>query len=139
MPEVLGPRDAVIGRELTKRFEEIRRGPLAELAASLAADGGERRVRGEIVVAVAGKPHDGAAALAAGAPDLDALLRRGLDAGEPLSEVARAAAERLGIPRRAAYQRALELRPARQARCRPSVATLSPAEPRRRPRARRPA
>ena len=111
MAEVLGARDAVIGRELTKRFEEIRRGSLAELAAALAADGGEGRVRGEIVVAVAGKPHDGAAAVAADAPDLDALLRRGLGAGEPLSEVARAAAERLGIPRRVAYQRALELKP----------------------------
>jgi len=109
MVELLGARDAVIGRELTKRFEEIRRGSLATLAAALGAAGDEARVRGELVLVVAGKPHDGAAPAAA-ASDLDALLRHGLAAGEPLSALARAAAERLGIPRRVAYQRALELK-----------------------------
>jgi 16S rRNA (cytidine1402-2'-O)-methyltransferase len=109
MVELLGARDAVIGRELTKRFEEVRRGSLAELAAALGTEGGTGRVRGELVLAVAGKPHVGAAPVAA-ATDLDALLRKGLEAGEPLSELARAVAERLAIPRRAAYQRALELK-----------------------------
>jgi 16S rRNA (cytidine1402-2'-O)-methyltransferase len=49
---VLGPeRAAAVCRELTKTYEEIRRGPLAELA-EWAADG----VRGEVTVVVAGAP-----------------------------------------------------------------------------------
>ena len=48
--EALGERRACLGRELTKEFEEIRRGTLAELAQW--ADG--RKVKGEIVLAVAG-------------------------------------------------------------------------------------
>ena len=50
MAEVFGPeRAAVVCRELTKTYEEVRRGPLAELAA-WALDG----VRGEITIVVAG-------------------------------------------------------------------------------------
>ena len=45
-------RPAAVCRELTKTYEEIRRGPLAELAA-WAADG----VRGEITLVVAGAPE----------------------------------------------------------------------------------
>ncbi|MCA0269199.1 MAG: 16S rRNA (cytidine(1402)-2'-O)-methyltransferase [Bacteroidetes bacterium] len=48
-------RPAAVARELTKKFEEIRRGTLAELAAHYAADGS---ARGEIVVVVGGKPKD---------------------------------------------------------------------------------
>lgn len=50
-----GPeRHAVVARELTKLHEEIRRGPLAELA-DWAADG----VRGEIVIVIAPAPATG--------------------------------------------------------------------------------
>jgi 16S rRNA (cytidine1402-2'-O)-methyltransferase len=48
--EVLGPRPAAICRELTKKFEEARRGTLADLAASTEAD----PPRGEIVLLIAG-------------------------------------------------------------------------------------
>lgn len=44
-------RRAAVARELTKKFEEIRRGTLAELAAHY---GAQERVRGEVVVIVAG-------------------------------------------------------------------------------------
>jgi 16S rRNA (cytidine1402-2'-O)-methyltransferase len=108
LADVLGAREAVLGRELTKRFEELRRGTLADLAARYGADG-EAAARGEIVVAVAGRPAD-AAPHGAPADALDDLLRAGLDAGEPVASVARSVAERLGIPRRVAYQRALELK-----------------------------
>ena len=54
MAEVLGPREAVVARELTKMFEEARRGTLAELAAHYEAAGPPR---GELVVLVG--PPDG--------------------------------------------------------------------------------
>ena len=108
LADVLGEREAVLGRELTKRFEELRRGTLADLAARYGADG-EAEARGEIVLAIAGRPPD-AAPRGASETSLDDLLRAGLDAGEPVATVARGAAERLGIPRRVAYQRALALK-----------------------------
>lgn len=112
MAAVLGARDAVIGRELTKRFEEIRRGTLDELLGAAAPADDGARVRGEIVLAVAGRPElPDAERVQAAAASLDELLRRGLAAGEPVAELARAAARELRIPRRVAYQRALELKP----------------------------
>jgi 16S rRNA (cytidine1402-2'-O)-methyltransferase len=55
MREVLGPeRQAVVARELTKQFEEIRDGTLQELGAWLNEN--PERQRGEFVVLVAGAP-----------------------------------------------------------------------------------
>ncbi len=52
MVEAFGPdRPAAVCRELTKTYEEIRRGPLAELAAWAAGE-----VRGEVTLVVAGAP-----------------------------------------------------------------------------------
>lgn len=52
MAEVLGDRPAVVGRELTKHFEEIARGTPAELSERF----GGREVRGEIAIAVGTGP-----------------------------------------------------------------------------------
>lgn len=55
--EVFGQdRAAVVCRELTKKFEEVARGTLAELASRF---DGQAKVRGEIVLVVAGAGHDG--------------------------------------------------------------------------------
>jgi len=117
MAEVLGAREAVVGRELTKRFEEIRRGSLESLARAVGEVDAAARVRGEIVIAVAGRtPVSDDEQVVARAADLDDILRAGLATGEPLSEVARQAALQLAIPRRVAYQRALDLK-ADPARC----------------------
>lgn len=48
--DVLGDREAVVTRELTKKFEEAKRGTLSELAAFYK----DKKVQGEIVVVVAG-------------------------------------------------------------------------------------
>lgn len=93
-------RRAAVSRELTKTYEETRRGTLAELAV-WAADG----VRGEITVVVAG-----AAPTVLDLPSAvaDALAR--IAAGEPLSVAVSAVAETSGVARKALYQAALAAR-----------------------------
>lgn len=51
MLDVLGDREAVVGRELTKKFEEISRGNLSDLAKKFS----NKKVLGEIVILVSGK------------------------------------------------------------------------------------
>jgi 16S rRNA (cytidine1402-2'-O)-methyltransferase len=96
----LGPRPAAICRELTKLYEEVRRGDLATLAADYAA---APEPRGEIVIVIAPP-----AAPQPDAADLDALLRqalRRLSVKEAVAEIASVT----GQPRREVYQRALVL------------------------------
>ncbi len=100
MAAVFGPREAAVGRELTKLYEECIRGPLD----ALAADPRLEAPRGEIVVVVgpgeakAATPEDADAALT------EALTRVG--PAEAASEVAKA----LGLDRKQLYRRSLELK-----------------------------
>lgn len=104
MAETLGgARRAAVARELTKRFEEVRRGTLAELAAAY-AEGDPPK--GEVVVLVG--PPMAAAAREAGTAALDAALTDAL-ATLSVKDAAREVAHRLGLPRREVYARALEL------------------------------
>ena len=98
---VLGPRDAAVTRELTKLFEETRRGTLADLAAHYAEAGPPR---GEIVLLV-GPPGEAEVT----AEGLDAALRDALQ-DHPTKAAANAVAEALGLPKREVYQRALQLK-----------------------------
>jgi 16S rRNA (cytidine1402-2'-O)-methyltransferase len=102
MAQVLGAREAVVARELTKKFEEARRGALADLAAHYEREGPPR---GEIVVLV-GPPGAGGAP---GADALDAAILAA-DPSRPLKDVAAGIAAQLGLKRRDVYERALELR-----------------------------
>jgi 16S rRNA (cytidine1402-2'-O)-methyltransferase len=101
LASVLGARDAAICRELTKLYEEVRRGDLTTLAQHYAGE----EPRGEIVVVVA--PPDAAAAHTS-ADDLDALLRQAL-ARVSVKEAVGEVAAVTGQPRREVYQRALAL------------------------------
>lgn len=101
--EILGPRPAVIARELTKLYEELRRGRLDELALALAA---EPVPRGEIVLVI-GPPAQSANAMDAAA--VDELLGEALAAHGP-SRAAAIVAERSGRPRAELYKRALALK-----------------------------
>lgn len=93
----LGPaRRAVLARELTKRFETVLDGDLANLRAALAADADQRR--GEFVLILAGAVDDADAKLAQGRR-LYARLVKEL----PPSKAARLAAELSGAPRQALY------------------------------------
>ena len=96
----LGPRAAAICRELTKLYEEVRRGDLASLARDYAES---PEPRGEIVIVVAPP-----AAPAGEAADLDVLLRQALGRTSVKEAVGEIAAV-TGRPRREVYQRALAL------------------------------
>lgn len=97
----LGPREAAVARELTKMHEECVTGSLGDLAARYA----EAPPRGEIVIVVAPPPEAAAPSI----DDLDDALRRALADGESPSRAAASVAQRLGIRRKLAYERALEL------------------------------
>lgn len=98
--EVYGEtREAVVARELTKKFEEVRRGSLAELVAEL--DG--VTLKGEVVVLVARGEVS-----AFDEKDTDILLKEAMEAGSLKDAVAQVVAA-TGQPRRQVYQAALRL------------------------------
>jgi 16S rRNA (cytidine1402-2'-O)-methyltransferase len=96
---VFGDRPAAVARELTKRFEEVRRDRLSGLASHYGAEA----ARGEITLLVGP-----AAADTADAEDLDGHLRRAL-AAHSVKDAAALVAAATGLPRRTVYARALEL------------------------------
>ena len=100
--EVLGDRPAAVARELTKMFEEVRRGSLQELLDHYTEAGPPK---GEIVIVV-GPPL---AEAAHAAIDLDAALLKALGAMR-VKEAAEAVAAATHLPKRQVYQRALELK-----------------------------
>lgn len=98
--EILGgEREAVVCRELTKKFEEVSRGSLADLATAF--DG--RQVKGEIVVLVG---RAGAVEIAD--DDIAGALRDAMKTMR-VKDAATAVAGALGLPRRQVYQIALQL------------------------------
>ncbi|MGW2639435.1 16S rRNA (cytidine(1402)-2'-O)-methyltransferase [Streptomyces sp. NPDC001348] len=97
MAEVFGgERRAAVCRELTKTYEEVRRGPLADLAA-WAAEG----VRGEITVVVEGAAERGPEEL--DAAELVRRVRVREEAGERRKEAIAAVAAEAGIPKREVF------------------------------------
>ena len=100
MIETLGPnRQAAICRELTKRFEEILRGTLADLSESLSG----RDLKGEIVVVV-----DRADPVPASAQTVEDALREALKT-QSSKDAAAQVAQAFGLTRRDLYQLALSL------------------------------
>lgn len=98
MAAVLGPRPAVVTRELTKMHEEVRRGDLVSLAAQYAE---EDQPRGEVTLLVGGHTDEG--------PDyakVDAALDQAL-AFMPVRAAVDLVSTMLDAPRREVYSRAL--------------------------------
>jgi 16S rRNA (cytidine1402-2'-O)-methyltransferase len=98
--ETLGEgRACALCRELTKRFEEVVRGTVSEVAQAIEG----RDLKGEIVLLVGCAPEGAGEAI-----DLDAQLLAVL-AGSTLREAVDHVVARTGLPRRQVYQRALAL------------------------------
>ena len=98
--EVLGAREAAVCRELTKRFEEVRRGPLDALAAHYAGEA----ARGEVVVVI-----DRAAEGVVDAAAIRDALRAAMREGSLKSAVLRVS-QSTGAPRSVVYDAALALK-----------------------------
>lgn len=97
---LLGPRQAVVARELTKLHEEARRGTLEDLALAYGAEGPPK---GEVVVLI-----DGPGKVAVSVADLDTQLTAAMAEGSVRDAADRVSAA-TGLPRRQVYGRALEL------------------------------
>ena len=98
--EILGAdRTAAVCRELTKPYEEVRRGGLGALA-QWAAGG----VRGEVTVVLSGAPLADPPAAA----DLVGEVTERVAAGERLKEAVAAVATAHGVPKRELYQAAVD-------------------------------
>ena len=105
MAGVLGTREAVVARELTKLHEEVRRGTLAELAAHYDKAGAPK---GEITLVV-GPPQETEPDTGA----IDAALKAALPF-MPVRVAADMIAGLTGAARKAVYDRALELKDAKE-------------------------
>jgi 16S rRNA (cytidine1402-2'-O)-methyltransferase len=101
MAEMWGERQAAVALELTKRFERVHRGTLAELAAEFA----DSETRGEAVIVVAGA----AEAAAPDAADWQAALLVEM-ADRPLRAAVDAITEKFGLKRKEVYDAALALK-----------------------------
>jgi 16S rRNA (cytidine1402-2'-O)-methyltransferase len=100
--DVLGnDRPACVCRELTKTFEEFRRGTLGELAEHY----GDATVKGEIVLVIGPPAFDDIPA----AVDVDIMLRE-LALSMPATKAAAEAARLTGLSRKDLYQRLIELK-----------------------------
>ncbi|MDR3523678.1 MAG: 16S rRNA (cytidine(1402)-2'-O)-methyltransferase [Acetobacteraceae bacterium] len=99
MADILGPRPAAVARELTKKFEEVRRATLSELAAHYAV----AEARGEIALVVGPPPEQSGEVL-----DIDAMLRAAMRQNS-LKDAVAAVAQASGQNRKSVYARALAL------------------------------
>ena len=102
MNDVFGPRPAAVTREMTKKFEEVRHGTLAELATHYANAGPPK---GEITLVIGAPEGDGVP----DAADVEARLRVALETESVREASARIAAE-TGLPKRDIYTQALALK-----------------------------
>ena len=104
MADTLGNRPAAVARELTKKFEEIRRGTLADLAAHYAEAG---EPKGEIVVIV-GAPLETAAGAGYDEAAVDRMIADALTTkGLRVKDAAAYVAAETGLRKNDVYQRAL--------------------------------
>ncbi|MEO9827411.1 MAG: 16S rRNA (cytidine(1402)-2'-O)-methyltransferase [Paracoccaceae bacterium] len=92
--EVLGEeRRVAVCRELTKKFEEVIRGTLAEVIEQV----GERKLKGEIALCI------GAGDQSADPADIEKALRKAMET-QKLKDAAKEVAEQFGVSKRDLYQ-----------------------------------
>jgi 16S rRNA (cytidine1402-2'-O)-methyltransferase len=95
----MGDRPAVVARELTKLFEEVRRGTVRELATYHVSND----TRGEIVIIMGGARDEARDELG-----LATLAKKWREEGLPARDVARRLSEEHAVPRNLAYRLAHE-------------------------------
>ena len=100
LAEILGAREAVIARELTKLHEELRRGTLAELSTHYNESGDPK---GEVVIVIAPPIEKSESAI-----DVSKLLQ-GLLQTMSLKDAVSEAAKICELPRQQVYKKALEM------------------------------
>jgi 16S rRNA (cytidine1402-2'-O)-methyltransferase len=100
--EVLGERQVIVARELTKMFEEFIRGSASEVIAAVS----QGIVRGEVVVLIA----PGEAAPGESEPLAEVLRRLMADGSLSIKDIAKQAAVISGVSRSDAYAEALRLK-----------------------------
>jgi len=100
MLEILGDREIVLARELTKMYEEFLRGKLSEILAIAE----QREIRGEVAILVA---PDTEPALP-DTPQMEALLAQYLASGKlSLKDVVKQVTKETGLPKSTVYAEAL--------------------------------
>src|SRR6266581_3007155 len=103
MAEILGDREAVVARELTKIYEELVRGPLSRVAEKFK----EGKVRGEVVILVA----PAAEQEEIDRPSVSFILQGLLASGDiSLKDAVKRVALETGLPRGEVYDEALKLK-----------------------------
>jgi 16S rRNA (cytidine1402-2'-O)-methyltransferase len=102
MHDVLGEREVVVARELTKIYEELLRGTLSELAVHFSADGA---ARGELVLIVDRKVIDDQTTRLESSDSLNSVVAALEDQGLDPRAALKQAAKKLGISRDEAYRR----------------------------------
>jgi 16S rRNA (cytidine1402-2'-O)-methyltransferase len=103
MADLLGPREAAIGKELTKLHESVKRGRLDKLAAEMADS---ETLKGELVVVVAAPAEDAA-------EPSDAMISDQLEKAlklESFRDAVRSVAEVLNVSRARVYELGLKLK-----------------------------
>jgi 16S rRNA (cytidine1402-2'-O)-methyltransferase len=100
--QVLGDRQAALGRELTKLHEEIVRGPVSQILEHFE----QVPPRGEFTLVVAGKARE---ASGWSQEQVERALRAALDGGQPASQAAAQVAGQAGWNKRQVYRLALQI------------------------------
>ncbi len=104
LQQVLGDRQAVLGREMTKTHEEFLRGSFSQIHATLA---GRDAVKGECTLLVAGVADGPQTAWSAVERKLETALR---DPSVKLNLLAKDFARKYGFPKRRIYETALKIK-----------------------------
>ncbi|MGH7816058.1 MAG: 16S rRNA (cytidine(1402)-2'-O)-methyltransferase, partial [Candidatus Binatia bacterium] len=100
MQQILGAREIVVAREVSKVHEEFLRGKVSEVIGQLA----DREVKGEITVVV----HGSTSETQVSAAELRAEIRRLTDQQVGVKEISQLLGERYGLSKREVYRLALE-------------------------------
>ena len=98
--EILGDREAAMGREITKIHEEFLRGRLSEMRTRVESE----EPRGEITLAVGGSEGEAAPAQELITAEIEQLRKKGLR----VKEIAELLGEKFSRPKREIYRLALE-------------------------------